>query len=497
MPFFDFEELARVAYLVTINLDKVIDINYYPVIQTRTSNMRHRPIGLGIQGLAETFFKLRYPFESKEAWQLNRDICETILYSAYRASNDLAKKYGPYPSFFKGKGSPASQGKLHPDLFVESMMEKMRNMSRNTSNIDISKSTSSVNENKDGSNIDLIKDKGDENKDKNNTTNNTYTSSNTYTSNTLPLPDLNNSRYDWDKLRKSIQKYGLRNSLLVALMPTQSTSQILGNTESFEPIASNIFVRRTLSGDYVSVNQYLVRDLIAAGLWNEDMKKRIIIENGSIQNIDEIPLELKQLYKTIWEIPQKILVNMSIARAPFVDQSQSLNIYMKNPTYAKLISCFFHGWRNNLKTGMYYLRTKPAADPIKFTISPDELKNARDMKNSRVEEVKDSKDSKLMCEIKDTKFTRQVNNKVTRNNFSSHSALSSHYPPSVTLPRSNLDIKDGIKGDIREGIKGDIKGDIKEMAKSTTAVSMIRNKNNNLYEEKTCNLEEGCTMCGG
>ncbi len=292
---FDFEKLYEITRVVTANLNKVIDINYYPVPEARHSNMRHRPIGIGVQGLADAFILMGYPFDSPEAAQLNKDIFETMYFAAVTESNALAEQEGAYESY---EGSPASQGKLQFDLWG------------------VKPST----------------------------------------------------RWDWAGLKKRIKQYGLRNSLLVAPMPTASTSQILGNNECFEPYTSNIYNRRTLSGEFVVVNKHLLLDLVRLGLWNKEMKDRLMAANGSIQEFEEIPESIKALHKTVWEIKQKTIIDMAADRGAFVCQSQSMNIFMDNPTYAKLTSAHFYAWEKGLKTGMYYLRSKSAVDPIKFTL---------------------------------------------------------------------------------------------------------------------------------
>ncbi|OJJ19828.1 ribonucleoside-diphosphate reductase subunit alpha [marine bacterium AO1-C] len=293
---FDHQKLFEVTQVVTRNLNKIIDINYYPVKEAETSNLRHRPIGIGVQGLADTFMMLRMPFESEEAKGLNKDIFETIYFAALSASMEEAKEHGAYESY---KGSPISEGIFQFDMW------------------DVK-------------------------------------------------PQSN--RWDWDGLRKSIKKNGVRNSLLLAPMPTASTSQILGNNECFEPYTSNIYTRRVLSGEFVVVNKHLLNDLVELGLWNKDMENRIKAANGSVQSIPEIPQNLKDIYKTVWEIKQKNLVDMSADRGAFICQSQSLNIHMENPTFGKLTSMHFYAWKKGLKTGTYYLRTKAAADAIKFTV---------------------------------------------------------------------------------------------------------------------------------
>lgn len=292
---FDFAQLNHITQVITKNLNKVIDITYYPIPEARKSNLRHRPIGIGVQGLADTFSLLRMPFASPEARQLNRDIFETIYFASLTASMELAKKKGPYETF---KGSPAAEGILQFDMW---------------------KITPS-------------------------------------------------KRWDWAALKADIKQHGLRNSLLVAPMPTASTSQILGNNECFEPYTSNIYVRRVLAGEFIVINKHLMRDLIKLGLWNNDMKNQLIVANGSIQRIPNIPDHIKALYPTVWEIPQRAIIDMAADRGAFIDQSQSLNIHMENASLGKLTSMHFYGWKKGLKTGMYYLRTKAAADPIKFTV---------------------------------------------------------------------------------------------------------------------------------
>ncbi|HRH57504.1 MAG TPA: ribonucleoside-diphosphate reductase subunit alpha [Chitinophagales bacterium] len=298
---FNFDKLYEITYIVTKNLNKVIDVNFYPVPEARNSNMRHRPVGLGVQGLADAFMMLRHAFDSEEARILNKNIFETIYYAALCASKDIAKKDGPYETF---KGSPISEGKFQFDLW-----------------------------------------------------------------NVTPT-----NRWDWETLRKEIMEHGVRNSLLVAPMPTASTSQILGNNECFEPYTSNIYTRRVLSGQFMVVNKHLLRDLIDLGLWSEEMKNAIIANNGSIQSIDGIPQEIKDLYKTAWEIKQRSIIDMAADRGAFIDQSQSLNLFMESPNYKKLTSAHFYAWEKGLKTGMYYLRSRPAVDPIKFTVDVEKAK---------------------------------------------------------------------------------------------------------------------------
>lgn len=288
---YDFQKLHDVTKVVVRNLNKIIDVNYYPVEEARRSNMRHRPIGVGVQGLADAFLSLRLPFESPEARHLNTQIFETIYHAAVEASTELAKVEGPYSTY---EGSPASQGILQYDMW-----------------------------------------------------------------NVTPT-DL----WDWDELKAKVKEHGLRNSLLVAPMPTASTSQILGFNECFEPYTSNIYSRRVLAGEFQIVNPWLLKDLVDMGLWSDAMKNRIIASNGSIQGIANIPDDIKALYKTVWEISQKNIIDMAADRSAFIDQSQSLNIHIRDPTIGKLTSMHFHGWRKGLKTGMYYLRTQAAAAAI-------------------------------------------------------------------------------------------------------------------------------------
>lgn len=293
---FDHNKLYDVTYQATLNLNKIIDYNYYPVKEAEYSNLRHRPIGLGVQGLADTFIQLRMPFESDEAKQLNKEIFETIYFAAMTASKDLAIKDGPYETF---KGSPLSKGKFQFDLW------------------NVSPAT---------------------------------------------------NRWDWENLRLDVMNHGVRNSLLVAPMPTASTSQILGNNECFEPYTSNIYTRRVLSGEFIVVNKYLLRDLVNLGLWTPAMKDKIITANGSVQDIAEIPADIKELYKTVWEIKMRNIIDMAADRGAYVCQSQSLNLFINSPNASKLTSMHFYAWKKGLKTGMYYLRTQAASQAVKFTV---------------------------------------------------------------------------------------------------------------------------------
>merc|ERR1712087_1080077 len=326
---FDFKKLVEITQVVTKNLNKVIDVNYYPVKEAKTSNMRHRPIGIGIQGLADVFMRLRMPFDSKEAQVLNKEIFEAIYFGALTASNELAEKNGAYSTY---KGSPMSEGKIQFDLWKEFGDDDSKN---------------------------------DEMK-------------------------LNEKKFDWKGLRAKIAKHGVRNSLLCAPMPTASTSQILGNNECFEPYTSNVYVRRTLAGEFVCINDHFLRDLIKLGIWTPLLKDKLIAANGSVQKLEEVPDDLKAIYKTVWEISQKQLINMAADRGHFIDQSQSFNIHMDNPNFGKLTSMHFYGWKKGLKTGMYYLRTKAATDAIKFTVDQAALD-----KDSQLKQIKQQKESTL------------------------------------------------------------------------------------------------------
>jgi ribonucleoside-diphosphate reductase alpha chain len=323
---FDFNRLYEISKIVTRNLNKVIDGNYYPVPEAEHSNRRHRPVGIGVQGLADAFMLLRLPFESEEAQILNRDIFETIYFGAMTASMELAKADGAYETF---PGSPLSEGKFQFDLW-----------------------------------------------------------------NVTPT-----DRWDWESLRKDVMQYGVRNSLLLAPMPTASTSQILGNNECFEPYTSNVYNRRVLSGEFAVVNKHLLKDLVSLGLWNDSMKNRLIADNGSVQNIAEVPQELKEIYKTVWEIKQRSIIDMAADRGAYICQSQSLNLFVDQPNFAKLTSMHFHAWRKGLKTGMYYLRTKAAADAIKFTVDVAALNRPQiqDQQQSEIACSLDNRDECLAC----------------------------------------------------------------------------------------------------
>jgi ribonucleoside-diphosphate reductase alpha chain len=298
---FDHQRLYDVTKVATKNLNKIIDVNYYPVVEAERSNKRHRPIGLGVQGLADAFIMLRMPFDSDEAQQLNKDIFETIYYASMEASMELAMVEGPYETW---AGSPISQGIFQFDMWG-------------------------------------VK------------------------------PSSN--RWDWDAMREKVMKHGVRNSLLVAPMPTASTSQILGNNECFEPYTSNIYTRRVLSGEFIVVNKHLLKDLVKLNLWNDSMKNMLIAANGSVQAIPSVPQNIKDIYRTAWEIKQKVLIDMAADRGAYICQSQSLNLFMQDPNFGKMSSMHFYGWKKGLKTGMYYLRTKAAADAVKFTVDKQSL----------------------------------------------------------------------------------------------------------------------------
>lgn len=324
---FDHQKLYEVTYKVTKNLNRIIDRNYYPVKEARNSNMRHRPIGLGIQGLADAFIKLRLPFTSDEAKALNKDIFETIYFASLVASKDEAIKDGTYESY---EGSPISQGKFQFNLWGVDEKEL-------------------------------------------------------------------SGRWDWSALREDIKKNGVRNSLMLAPMPTASTSQILGNNECFEPYTSNIYTRRVLSGEFIVVNKHLLIDLVRLGLWNDELKNEIIRNNGSIQGIDIIPENIKELYKTVWELSMRDIIDMSAERGYFIDQSQSLNLFMENANVAKLTSMHFYAWEKGLKTGMYYLRTKAASDAIKFTVQKQTKSEVEPVVNSKqTEKISDEAKMKEM-----------------------------------------------------------------------------------------------------
>ena len=325
---FDFDKLYEITRVVIRNLNKVIDVNYYPVKEAETSNMRHRPVGLGVQGLADVFMLMRYPFESEEARQLNRDIFEAMYFAALTESCELAKKEGHYETY---QGSPMSKGIFQFDMWDVKPSE----------------------------------------------------------------------RWDWDALSREIAEYGVRNSLLLAPMPTASTSQILGNNECFEPYTSNIYARRTLSGEYIVVNKHLLQDLIRLGYWNEEMREALMASNGSVQHIEGLSQEIKDLYKTTWEIKMKTVIDMAADRGAFICQSQSMNLFMQSPNFAKLSSMHFYAWQKGLKTGMYYLRSKAAVDPIKFTLSSKHQNQFKSDKNILKMKALDASEEEQVCRLDD------------------------------------------------------------------------------------------------
>ena len=327
---YDFKFLYEVVYQATVNLNQVIDVNFYPTPETKASNLKHRPIGLGVQGLADTFVMMGLPFESDEARRLNKDIFETIYFAALTASKDLAKKHGSYASF---EGSPASQGLLQYDLWG------------------------------------------------------------------LTENDLS-GMWDFSALKEEIKQFGLRNSLLVAPMPTASTAQILGNNECFEPFTTNLYKRNTLSGEYAVINKHLVEDLVNLGIWSDNVRLKLFNENGSVQNIPEIPTDIKEVYKTVWEMKGKSILEMARDRSYFIDQSQSLNMFMADPTPSKLSSAHMYGWKLGLKTGMYYLRVKPKAQALKGL--------GIDLSSASIQEVEKPKEVEYMKDFNAEEFAAKV-----------------------------------------------------------------------------------------
>jgi ribonucleoside-diphosphate reductase alpha chain len=329
-PYYDFEALHAVTKIVTYNLNRIIDINYYPTEKTRKSNLRHRPIGIGVQGLADVFMMMNYAFADNKAKELNKQIFETMYHAALESSVELAKLHGPYETF---QGSPASKGILQFDMWEY---------------------------------------------------------------------DPGNTRYDWTALKASIVEHGIRNSLLLAPMPTASTSQILGNNEAFEPITSNIYTRRTLAGEFIVMNKYLMRELIDMGLWNERLKNNIIANRGSVQHLTQLSEHVRNKYKTVWEIQMKDVIDMSADRAVFICQSQSLNLWMEEPNYKSLTSMHFYAWTKGLKTGLYYLRRKPKHQAQQFTIEPPTVTSTNaennDEKNSNLQFLQDEEENTCtMC----------------------------------------------------------------------------------------------------
>lgn len=325
--YFDHQKLYEITKVATKNLNKVIDINYYPVEEARRSNFRHRPIGIGVQGLADAFIMLRMPFDSEEAKGLNEDIFETIYYAAMETSMELAKVHGTYETY---EGSPVSKGKFQFDLWGVTPKS---------------------------------------------------------------------GRWTWDALKEKVAKYGVRNSLLVAPMPTASTSQILGNNECFEPYTSNIYTRRTLSGEFVVVNKHLMKDLIRLGLWNDNMKNRLIAANGSVQDLPGVPQNIKDLYKTVWEISQKVIINMAADRGAYICQSQSMNVFMQEPNFGKLTSMHFYAWKSGLKTGMYYLRSKAATSAIQFTVDKSNLQTEATPQQPASDQSKTHNQDAIACSL--------------------------------------------------------------------------------------------------
>ncbi|MEL7161974.1 MAG: ribonucleoside-diphosphate reductase subunit alpha, partial [Bacteroidota bacterium] len=325
---YDFDRLVEVTRVVTRNLNKVIDRNYYPIEQARNSNMKHRPIGLGVQGLADAFIMMRLPFDGDEARQLNKDIFEAIYFAACTESIALAKEHGHYESY---PGSPTSEGNLQFDLWGVTPSD----------------------------------------------------------------------RWDWAGLKKDLAEHGMRNSLLVAPMPTASTSQILGNNECFEPYSSNMYTRRTLSGEFVVVNKHLLHDLIGLGLWDNAMRNRLMASNGSIAAFEDVPQHIRDLYKTVWEISQKVVINMAADRGAFICQSQSMNLFVENVNFSKLSSMHFYAWSKGLKTGMYYLRTKAARDAIKFTVDKSLTKQGEEG-DGQVKQGKRNLGASTQVQSKDT-----------------------------------------------------------------------------------------------
>tara|TARA_Y100000746_G_scaffold128868_1_gene110320 strand:+ start:320 stop:2677 length:2358 start_codon:yes stop_codon:yes gene_type:complete len=323
---YDHQKLYEITKVITKNLNKVIDVNYYPVEEARNSNLRHRPIGIGVQGLADTFILMRQSFDSPEAKKLNSEIFETIYFAAMESSMEIAQKEGPYKTY---EGSPVSKGIFQFDMWGIA-------------------------------------------------------------------PD--SKRWDWTKLKREVKKHGVRNSLLLAPMPTASTSQILGNNECFEPYTSNIYTRRVLSGEFIVVNKHLLKDLIKLNLWDDAMKDRLMEANGSVQGINEIPDDIKKLYRTVWEVSQKSIIDMAADRGAYICQSQSMNIHMQDANFGKLTSMHFHAWKRGLKTGLYYLRTKAAADAIKFTIVKDEKSmDNEEQKQAAIQCSIDNQDDCEMC----------------------------------------------------------------------------------------------------
>jgi ribonucleoside-diphosphate reductase alpha chain len=333
-PVYNHQRLFEIAKHIVLPMNNIIDFNHYPVPETKKSNLAHRPIGIGIQGLSDTYIKMRLPFESEQAKKLNKEIFETIYFALLTGSMELSKIDGPYSTF---KGSPMSEGKFQFDLWAEH--------------------------------------------------------------NGIDLSEYLSGRWDWESLRQDIKQYGVRNSTLTTCMPTASSAQIMGNTESFEQFDSCIFKRRVLSGEYIVANKHLVEDLTRLKLWDKDLKDLIIANNGSIQNIDIIPDDIKELYKTVWEITMKNFIEQSAGRGPFIDMTQSLNLFMASPTIKKLTSMHFYAWKQGLKTGIYYLRSKASAGASKFTIDPAMEKRIKEKQKKGKSLTKKEEEAVLMCSI--------------------------------------------------------------------------------------------------
>jgi len=397
---FDFQKLYEVTRVITANLNKVIDVNYYPVPEARNSNMRHRPIGIGVQGLADAFIMMRFPFDSPEARTLNKEIFETIYFASLTESCAQAEKHGHYESY---PGSPVSQGELQYDMWGVTPSD----------------------------------------------------------------------RWNWAELKGKIAQHGVRNSLLLAPMPTASTSQILGNNECFEPYTSNMYTRRTLSGEYIIVNKHLLKDLIGLGLWNDQLKEQLMAANGSVQHIPQIPDHLKDLYKTSYELSQKVLIDMSADRGAFICQSQSLNLFVESPNFGKLSSMHFYAWKSGLKTGMYYLRSKAAVDPIKFTLSDQYQSNATKEVAPAVQEVVSTPQAQPLMSTP-TPVT---------------SAPTPEAPPTVTIPEtvsfSSSTAADDLPNSMNFGAN-----------QTARTAEQIPEAPVDPNEGMVCTMEEGCISCG-
>lgn len=412
---YDFQKLHDVTKVVAFNLNRIIDVNFYPVPEARNSNMRHRPIGVGVQGLADTFMALRMPFDSPEARELNVKIFETIYHAALEASNEIASVDGPYSSW---KGSPAEQGKLQYDMWG------------------------------------------------------------------VVPSDL----WDWAALKAKIAKTGLRNSLLVAPMPTASTSQILGNNECFEPYTSNIYTRRVLSGEFQVVCPWLLRELVDRNLWDEQMRNLIIAHNGSVQAIPSIPDDVKAIYKTVWEISQKKILDMAADRGAFICQSQSLNVHLQAPTTGQLTSMHFYGWKKGLKTGMYYLRTRPASQAIQFTVDSAAAKAA----TKQSAETPTTKVAAIPSTVPVSTPLARIGEPSGRASEPPASPTHSHYASPSSQPAKAEEVEPlSLDSKIAEGSKE---------IDPEYAAALQRQRDRELAEAKLmCSLEnkEACLMCSG